>query len=526
MKEAIRKEVHYGQRIFDCYAERPNNIGAMFASAVNRNGTAIALQDGARTLGYRELDAITNTLSASLRSLGVGRGDRVALILDNRFEFIFTILACAKLGAIAVPMGTRLRRPEIEFICRDSGAKVLVHEASIAEFIPDRATLPELQHRFAVSDESSNAGSFADLLARPSRIDAIDVDEDAPICIMYTSGTTGKPKGAIITHLGLVHSCLHWVHRLGLQQGISTALAIPASHIAGLAGVVLPILSVAGRIILVRNFKAATLLQLMSSERIEHALLVPTMYNLCLLDPTFGASDLSSWRWGVYGGAPMPPATIRRFSELLPDLQMCNAYGATETTSPATIMFPGRGMERSDSIGHSVACGDIRIMDGHGREVARGETGELYIAGPMVVPGYWRNDEANRTSFVCGYWRSGDIGSIDEEGFVQIFDRKKDMIIRGGYKIYPAEVENVLIDHPSIIEAAVIGRADEVLGERVVAFVQKDDGPLTSDEVRSFCREHLADYKIPDHIEFSNLPLPRNANGKLQKDVLRARLKA
>jgi len=204
----------------------------------------------------------------------------------------------------------------------------------------------------------------------------------------------------------------------------------------------------------------------------------------------------------------------------VPHLTMCNAYGATETTSPAKIMPPGAGIARMDSIGRTVPCGDIRVMDEQGRELPPGELGELWIAGPMIVPGYWRNPAATEVSFTGGYWKSGDIGSVDAEGYVRIADRKKDMINRGGFKIYPAEVENVLCDQPGVVEAAVIGRPDSILGERSVAFVHASD-TLSEDAVRRFCAERMADYKVPDWVVVSDRPLPRNANGKLQKDQLR-----
>ena len=216
----------------------------------------------------------------------------------------------------------------------------------------------------------------------------------------------------------------------------------------------------------------------------------------------------------------MPEPTIRRFAEVFPRLQMCNAYGATETTSPATIMPPGDGVAHAESIGKVVPCGDIRVMDDQGREVARGEEGELWIGGPMVVPGYWRNPEANAASFAGGYWKSGDIGAIDAQGYVRIADRKKDMINRGGFKVYPAEVENVLTALEGVVEAAVVGRPDEMLGEGVVAFLNVNRH-IDAAAVRAFCKEQMADYKVPGQVVIGRDPLPRNANGKIQKAELR-----
>jgi long-chain acyl-CoA synthetase len=252
-----------------------------------------------------------------------------------------------------------------------------------------------------------------------------------------------------------------------------------------------------------------------------YSLCVPAMYNLCLLDPDFVRFDLSSWRIAGFGGAPMPSATIERLARALPDLTLCNAYGSTETTSPATLMPPGAIKDHPASVGRILPCADIVVVDEEGREVAAGETGELLIGGPMVVPGYWDNPEGNAKGFVGGYWVSGDLGSVDADGNVHVFDRKKDMINRAGFKIYCIEVESVMTHHPSVVEAAVVGRPDPVLGERAHAFVFTDGRPFDAEDIRRFCAERLSDYKVPDTVTDLGQPLPRNANGKVLKTELR-----
>jgi acyl-CoA synthetase (AMP-forming)/AMP-acid ligase II len=239
------------------------------------------------------------------------------------------------------------------------------------------------------------------------------------------------------------------------------------------------------------------------------------------MEPDFDRHDLSAWTVGLFGGAIMPPAVIATLAEKLPKLELINAYGATETTSPATIMPPGLIHATPDSIGKTVPCGEIRIMDDAGREVATGEPGELWINGPMVAQGYWNNAAATRENFVAGFWRSGDIGSIDANGFVRVFDRKKDMINRAGYKVFSAEVENALNYHPDVVECIVVPSPDPVLGERVHAFVCARREQLSSDELRAFCLLRIADYKVPDRWTIGTEPLPRNANGKFQKAVMR-----
>jgi len=273
--------------------------------------------------------------------------------------------------------------------------------------------------------------------------------------------------------------------------------------------------------VLLPAFKARTFLEIAARERMTHALLVPAMYNLCLLDPEFATFELSAWRIGAFGGAPMPQPTIERLGAALPELTLVNVYGSTETTSPVTMLPLGEAATRADTVGKPLPCADIVVMDDDGREVAPGTSGELWIAGPMIVPGYWQNPEADRSTFCGSYWKSGDIGSIDAEGYVRVLDRKKDMINRGGYKVYCIEVESVLARHPDVIECAVIGRPDPVLGERVHAVVVARKPDVAEAELRRFCADQLSDYKVPDTIAFLPDTLPRNANGKVLKTALR-----
>jgi O-succinylbenzoic acid--CoA ligase len=292
------------------------------------------------------------------------------------------------------------------------------------------------------------------------------------------------------------------------------------SHVTGVIALIAAMVRAAAALIVMPAFKAAEFLELAAQERMTHSLMVPAMYNLCLLDPAFDAARLSAWRVGGYGGAPMAPATIARLAEKLPGLNLMNAYGSTETTSPVTLMPPSETAARSDSVGCAVPCADILVMDDDGRELRDGEAGELWLGGPMVVPGYWNDPAATAENFVAGHWRSGDIGSKDAEGYVRVFDRKKDMINRGGYKIYSVEVENALMSCPGVVEAAVVAEPCPVLGERVHAFVVAGAGVAPAD-LKRHCAGVLADYKVPETITLSAEPLPRNANGKLLKRNLR-----
>jgi acyl-CoA synthetase (AMP-forming)/AMP-acid ligase II len=309
---------------------------------------------------------------------------------------------------------------------------------------------------------------------------------------------------------------------MGLSEADRSLLAVPASHVTGLAAILLPMFAVGACVVLMREFKARAFLELAACELVTHTLVVPAIYNLCLRDPDFERFDLSAWRIGGFGGAPMPEGTLRLLAEKLPGLALMNAYGATETTSPTTIMPIGMQAAHLDSVGAVVPCGDVRVMDDEGREQPRGQPGELWIAGPMVVPGYWDNPEATAREFAGGYWKSGDIGSVDAHGYVRVFDRKKDLVNRGGYKIHSAEVESVLSLHPAVIESALIAVPDPVLGEKAHAYVVTHDPACTAEALRAHCARHLADYKVPDFVTLRAGPLPRNANGKLLKRLLRA----
>lgn len=523
---AIRNEAHFGDRVTRCFVERPLDSYDIFAKTLQQYPDNEALVAGDVRLTYRQLGAESQIIAAGLAKAGIGAGDRVGMLLGNRVEFVTTLLATLQLGAICVPLGTRLQTPEIAYILDHAGASVLVHEVDLAERLPPAGDLPKLRQRYAVGGGAQGSSPFETLrqqgqtLARPS-----PAEEDTAV-ILYTSGTTGRPKGAMLAHINIVHSALHFQYCMNLTPADRSLLAVPASHVTGLIAIIITAWQGGGAVIMVPEFKARDFLPLAAKEKLTHTIMVPAMYNLCLLQPDFDRHDLSSWRVGGYGGAPMPQATIAALAQKLPQLGLMNAYGATETTSPTTMMPPTLSGSHSDSVGLEAPCAEVLVVDADGHEVPRGETGEIWIRGPMVVPGYWENPEATRQSFTAGFWHSGDIGSIDADGFVRVFDRVKDMINRGGYKVFSVEVEDVLSHHPGVLESAIIARPCPVLGERVHAFVARKNPALTDMELKVFCASRLADYKVPETFTLLDDPLPRNANGKLLKRVLRDALPA
>jgi long-chain acyl-CoA synthetase len=517
----MREETHFG-RAMRCFEQRPANLNALFAQTLARHPDSEALVCGEKRISYADLDTGASQVAARLAADGVVAEERVAILCANEAEFVYALLAVFRLGAIAVPINVREHKPELAYVLNQCKARALVFDADLADRIPSPEAVPHLALRYTVGATVAFARPFAQLLEPAANVPApATPGEDDTAVILYTSGTTGHPKGAMLTHFNIIHSVLHFEHCMQLTAADRSLLAVPASHVTGLVAVILAMFSVGGSAVMMREFKSGPFLELVAEERITHTLVVPAIYNLCLRDPEFDRHDLSAWRVGGFGGAPMPEGTLKALAEKLPRLTLVNAYGATETTSPATMMPPGRQAAHLDSVGVAVPCGELRVIDDAGREVPPGATGEIWIAGPMVVPGYWDDSAATQREFFGGGWKSGDIGSIDADGYLRILDRKKDLINRGGYKVYCAEVENVLSLHPAVVESALIARPDPVLGEKAHAFVLRSDPECAAEDLRAHCAMHLADYKLPDFITFVERPLPRNANGKLLKRRLR-----
>lgn len=516
-------EVHYGRPV-RCHAERPSDLHAMFMATVTRAPEATALVDGDERWSYCLLAERVGRCVVRLSRLGLVAGDRLALMLENRADYLTLLLAAARLGIICVPMNIRQRSPETAYALCDSGAVAIIHENALADGLPDRGEAPGVRHWLPFAEEARCwATVSADAVSPPP--DRAAVVEDDPFCILYTSGTTGCPKGAVLTHFGLVTNCIGAQEHLGLTDGEVQVLSVPASHVTGLMLVLLLSVRLAGKVVIQRAFKARPFLELAEREGMSFAIMVPAMYTLCLMEPDYDRFRLDRWRVGAYGGAPVAEATIVALAERTPQLTLVNIYGSTETTSPAVMMPLGEGGARPDQVGRALPYCDLIVVDENGRELPHGEQGEIWIAGPMTVPRYWNNAEATAAGFSGGYWKSGDIGIVDADGYLQVLDRKKDMINRGGFKVYSVEVENVLLAHDDVAEAVVVGRPCPVLGERVEAFVVVRS-TVEAETLRHFCADRLSDYKVPDHVCVVEGPLPRNPNGKLLKNVVREWLAA
>ena len=440
----LRLETHYDGRRMRCFSERPASLAAMLDELVRRFPARPAIVED-RTITYAELDRIVGAIASGLSAQGISAGDRVALLLCNCWEFLALVLACSRIAAIAVPIGTRQRRAELEFLINDCGAAALVFEAALADAVPSPEAIKRPLLLFATRGDAPGARPFSELVSSSPSSPPPAISEEDTAVILYTSGTTGRPKGARLTHLGIIHSAMTFARCHGLTEEDRGLVAAPLAHVTGLVGVSLATMIVGGcGVLMHQEYKTQQFLDMASRERMTYSILVPAIYTLCATYPALDTYDLSSWRIGCFGGAPMPVATIEMLAGKLPHLELLNAYGATETTSPTTIMPRSSWRGHVDSVGQVVPCGEVKVLDEHGKPVPAGAAGELWIAGPTVVPGYWERPDANESEFIDGFWRSGDIGSIDADGFVRVFDRRKDMVNRGGFKIFSAEVENVL----------------------------------------------------------------------------------
>jgi long-chain acyl-CoA synthetase len=516
----MQLQARFGDRVVPVFCERPHSIWAMISDAASRHPDREALVCGDTRMNWREVVQRSEAISAGFHRLGLRSGDRVALLLGNRIEFVLMLFAAAHAGLVTVLLGTRQQKPEIAYVLTDCGAKLLIHEAQLADRVPDAHEVPDVLHRIAVDDEArlSPFSSFLDLATpRPPA----DVGEEDTAMILYTSGTTGRPKGAMLAHCNVIHSSMIFVSCLRLTEADRSIAAVPLAHVTGVVANIMTMVACGGTLIIMAEFKAAAYLKVAARERVTYTVMVPAMYNLCLLQPDFDSYDLSSWRIGGFGGAPMPVATIEKLDAKIPGLKLMNCYGATETTSPSTIMPGELTAAHIDSVGLPCPGADIIVVDAAGREIPRGEIGELWIRSGSVIKGYWNNPNATAESFTGGFWHSGDLGSVDAQNFVRVFDRQKDMINRGGLKIYSAEVESVLAGHADVVESAIIARPCPVLGERVHAVIVTRHSDVSTEALRAWCAERLSDYKVPETMALIAEPLPRNANGKVMKRQLR-----
>jgi acyl-CoA synthetase (AMP-forming)/AMP-acid ligase II len=452
---------------------------------------AIVQMDGPR-VNYRELWDESARVAGGLRAAGVVRGDRVAIRLGNSLDWCLAFFGSLMAGAVAVPVNTRFSDTEADYVIKDSGSEYT--------FLPGEK-LPQGQP-YAV--ENLGLGDLA--------------------AIFYTSGTTGFPKGAMTTHenfLSNVETCQR-VKRMPRDGSSRNLVSVPLFHVTGCNSQLLPTCCDGGTTVIMPGFEVQAFLRVIREERINLVTSVPAIFWLAMNQPNFKDLDTKPIRWVSYGGAPIAPDLVHRIVAAFPNADVGNGFGLTETCSVATMLPHEYAATRPESVGFAAPVVDLDLFE---PDPASG-TGELLIRGPNVVPGYWNKPEASAATFVNGWLHSGDMARIDADGFVQIVDRKKDMICRGGENVYCVEVENALAAHPDVFEVAVVGVPDEVMGEKVGAVIVPMPGRQPDPkQIAAFARERIADFKVPQFITVRPSPLPRNPSGKIRKGVLREETK-
>jgi len=505
------------------------NVGLLLAkrAALSPQLEALVEVESGRRFSYAALDARCNRTAQALRAAGVQPGDRVALLLLNGVEFVESFFAIAKLGAVVVPLNWRLVADELAFMLKDSGARTLVFGSE------QRAVVTDLHGRGASGTDVRtwvHVGPAAEAPLFAQSYDAVQAAaseapppigarDDEPLYVMYTSGTTGLPKGVVHTHASATWSVITVNATSEVRYRDRYLVALPLFHVGALN----PLTSNVQRGItnvVMRAFDPERTWQTIEAERLTSLLAVPAMLNFMLQAKARERCRRDDLRWIMSGAAPVPTTLIQAYADL--GIEIHQVYGLTECCGPACLISPEDALRKVGSTGKAFFHTEVRVVDDDDRDVAPGAPGEVIVRGRHVMQGYWNRPDATRDALRGGWLRTGDLAVMDEEGFVFIQDRKKDLIITGGENVTPAEVENVLLAHPDVLDVAVIGQPSAKWGESPAAIVVRGDAKLDEAAVLEWCRDRIARYKQPRRVEFVD-EIPRNPSGKILKRVLRER---
>ncbi len=499
-------------------------LGEMLARNARREPFRTALVFGDKSLTFAELDARVNRVANALAARGVQRGDRVAVLMYNCLEVIESYFACQKLGACPVPVNFRLAASELAYILEDSGSVAVLTDSQLA-LLAREATAGSDTVRFIATTGEVAAGieSYRELLdsGAPEAPD-VDVQEDDLAFLMYTSGTTGRPKGAMLTHQNLVMNTINWSIEMEARPGDVWLSGLPLFHIGGVNGI-LPFIYMAGTSVITpsTHFDPLESLRLLAKHRVTMCYFVPTQWQQICSLPEAKEIDTSLLRRALWGASQAPPSTLKLLVETFPAVGIVNAFGQTEMSSNTCFLKADDAIRKMGSVGLPAINVEVRIVDKDGSDTAVGEVGEIVYRGPTVMKGYFNKPEATADAFSGGWFHSGDLVRQDDEGFIYVVDRVKDMIISGGENIYPAEVERAVERHPAVREVAVVGVPHPRWVETPVAVVVPagEERPSTADIVE-FLKVDLASYKKPSAVVYVD-ELPRNASGKILKRDLR-----
>ncbi|WP_028315978.1 long-chain-fatty-acid--CoA ligase [Desulfatibacillum aliphaticivorans] len=495
------------------------NIGSFLTKRAQHSPNMEALVIGGLRFTYKELNERSNRLANAMKSAGIGPGDRVAYLGLNETEFFDLYFGLGKLGAILVPVNFRLAPPEVLYIINNCEASKVVVGTDFFPVIDAIKGDLCTNSIYALGDSIPEwAQSYSDFLASGSPDEPVHVGgDDDTLTILYTSGTTGKPKGAELTHAGYFHEAVNLRATLG-DVGTKMLMPLPLFHIGALAPVP-HCVQFGMTMVFQRAFDPAEFLQLLATENISWFGSVPQVLMFLRSVPQFETFDWSSIRMALVYAAPVPVTLIKEFAEK--GMNVRQLYGMTECTGPAAVIDADKAIVKAGSTGPAMFHCDIKLVDDKGEEVPTGELGELLLLTTHPMKGYWNNPEATASTIIDGWIHSGDMAKMDEDGYLYILDRKKDMIISGGENIYPAEVEDTLLSHPAIADVGVIGVQDEKWGEAVKAvIVLNKEQSLTQDELIEWCRDKLARFKTPKQVVFAE-EIPRTPTGKILKRILR-----
>jgi long-chain acyl-CoA synthetase len=467
-----------------------------------------------RTISYGELGERVNRLAGALRELGVRRGDIVHVMLPNSPEALYCYFAIQKLGAVAGPINGAWRARELEYVLRDSGARALIiADRHLTELEPIRAGCPRLQ---TVIDDAT----LAVLLEGTAAPVACDAGEGEAAYIFYTSGTTGSPKGVLLSHRNVVADLRSFQQAMQLEEGYRILVFLPLFHVNAMLTSV-STLDRGGAVVLRAQFSAREFWPTVERYQVSFFSAVPAVYAILLAEPARAEHDRRSLRFGICGAAPMPVETLRQFERAF-GVPIIEGYGLTEGTCVSTIN-PRVGTRKVGSIGLPCPGQEVRIVDERGQELPAGARGEIVIRGEVVMLGYHGRPAETAETLRGGVLHTGDVGYRDEDGYIFIVDRLKDLVIRGGENIYPKEIDDLLASHPAVREAACVGVPDAVLGEELKAYVTLREGASVGpDELRDYCAARLAPYKVPRYVQILARDFPRNAVGKVLKKEIKA----
>ncbi|MBC85239.1 MAG: 2-succinylbenzoyl-CoA synthetase [Acidimicrobiaceae bacterium] len=502
----------------------PQNIGEFLTNRARRDSNLEAIYEHAsgRRFSYTELNGRSNQVAHALRSIDVAHGDRVGLLLMNGTEFIETFFAVAKIGAVNVPLNWRLVADELEFILDDAGVTVLLFSQEFSEVVAElrsRGDKTQISSWIQVDAEPiDGAVSYEDWMSSASSDEPqLEGGDDDLAFIMYTSGTTGLPKGVMHSHDTVLWANITNATTADMQHYDRFLNALPLFHVGALTPVVTSVF-VGGSITLMKAFDPAASWDLIRDEKINTTLMVPVMLQFMLLTYDAENHDTSTLRNVISGAAPVPVSLIETYTEM--GIEIHQVYGLTETCGPACIISSEDAVERAGSTGKAFTFTEVQVVDDNGNPCEAGEAGEVLVKGPHIMLGYWNRPEANAEALVDGWLKTGDVATMDSEGFVTIVDRVKDMLISGGENVYPAEIENVLLAHEKINDAGVIGIPSKKWGESPLAVIVRADDSLSEQDVMDHCVGKLAPFKTVKAVEFIDV-IPRNASGKILKRELR-----